>query len=433
MLFGIEVIAGGIIGFSLIPVILASVLATSVTYTLLGNEVSFQSPLFGLSSPIELVFYLLLGILFGILSVIWTRGFYKIEDLFERIKVSRYLRPAIGGFITGALLLLTIYLEHTLAYAGAYKPGEPYYPAIAGFFYSFTDATLAGHVGLLILLSFGFLKALATAFTLGSGGSGGIFAPTLTIGVAFGGSFGLLFAMIFPWAIPAPMSYALVGMAALFAGTARAPLTCIVILMEMTHSYDMILPLMTAVSASYLVASLIEEDSIYMMKLTKRGIHIRQGIHVGALKAIDLEEVMTRKPTVLHPSMTQDEVLKIIDTTQHTKFPVVDDQGKIVGTLIAEDLFHDLPSDAPQPLVREMMTTDFLHLSPGCKMDSVLHAMIERDEGHAVVVDPKHPDRMIGFVTKADVLRAYELAISRLQQQGIEIEDIGTPDIVHVP
>jgi CBS domain-containing protein len=111
---------------------------------------------------------------------------------------------------------------------------------------------------------------------------------------------------------------------------------------------------------------------------------------------------------------------------------VVDDDGRVVGTLIAEDLFHDLSDDAPQPLVQEMMTTDFLQLTPDCKMDSVLHAMMQRDEGHAVVVDPLHPDRMIGFVTKADVLRAYETAILRLQQQGIEIEDIGPPDIVHV-
>jgi predicted transcriptional regulator len=110
----------------------------------------------------------------------------------------------------------------------------------------------------------------------------------------------------------------------------------------------------------------------------------------------------------------------------------VDDFGNVIGILIAEDLFHEPKEDGSEYQVRELMNPDFLHLSPGCTMDSALQAMIKRDEGHAVIVDPKDPHRMIGFVTKADVLKAYEIAIFRLQISGIEVEDISPAEIIDV-
>ncbi|NHJ12319.1 MAG: chloride channel protein [Candidatus Thorarchaeota archaeon] len=431
MIFGIEVIAGGIVGFSIIPVILSCVVATAISLSILGAEVSFQAPLFSMGTPLELVFYLILGLLFGIGSVLWTRGFYKVEDALDKLPVSKYLLPGIGGLLTGVLLLLTIYLENALGYSGLFRPGEPYFPAIVGLGYAFTDAILIGTVTLGALLAFGFLKALATSFTLGSGGSGGVFAPTLTIGAAFGGALGLVFSVLFPWAVAQPMAFALVGMAALFAGTARAPITCIVILMEMTNDYSLILPLMISVSASFLIASLLDDESIYTLKLARRGITIRQGAHIGALKAIGVEEVMTTSPTILRPSMSRQDVLNIIDKTQHTKYPVVDINGNVVGTLIAEDLHHDVEG-IPEPTVEDLMNSNFLHLAPICTMDSVLSAMMKRGEGHAVIVNPDEPTKMLGFVTKADVLRAYELAIFRLQQQGYDIEEIGPADVIDV-
>ncbi len=431
-LFGIEIVAGGIIGFSIIPVILSSVIATSVSISLLGSEVSFTAPQFFLSNPVELIFYLILGLLLGLASVVWNRGFYKIEDLFEHLPTSKYLLPVIGGLLTGALLVLTLYLESAFQYSGAFQDGDLPFPAIGSINYAFTDAILFGTVGLLTLGIFGILKGLATSFTLGSGGSGGVFAPTLTMGAAFGGAFGLICSILFPWAVPYPMAFALVGMAALFAGSARAPITCIVILMEMTRDYSMILPLMIAVSSSFLISSMLDDESIYTLKLSRKGIHILQGTHIGVLKTIPISEIMTTHPTVLKPEMTQDEVIQIIDHTHHTKFPVVDAEDNIVGTLITEDLFKDLDPEGPQPVVGVLMNRNFLHLSPGCKMDSALHAMMEQDEGHAVIVDPINPNKMIGFVTKADVLRAYELAIFRLQQQGHEIEPISPADIVDV-
>ncbi|MGY5874613.1 MAG: chloride channel protein [Candidatus Thorarchaeota archaeon] len=429
-LFGIEVIAGGIAGFSVIPIILSSVVATAVADAILGSQPSFQAPFFSLTNYPELGLYLLLGLLFGLLSVAWTRGFYRIEDVIEKIKIPNYVLPVIGGLIVGVIGFMVISLEDSVGYVGLFRPGEPYQPAIMGVGYAFIDATLVGNVTLVILFLFGFLKAVSTSITLGSGGSGGVFAPTLFIGAALGGGFGILLANVIPGLASQPMAYALVGMAALFAGSGRAPITCIVMVMEMTGDYSMILPLMIAVSTSYLVASSIEEDSIYTLKLSRRGVKIRRSLYIGALKEIEVEQIMTTNPTSLSPEMSITEVLKVVDDTHHTKFPVVDENMVVHGTLVTEDLFSGPEGGCQDCLVRDFMDTDFLTVIPSSSMDSVLHEMLERDEGHAVVVDAENCEKMIGFITKADVLRAYRLAIFRLREEGEDVQEIDPLDMV---
>jgi len=367
-----------------------------------------------------------------------------MEDVFDKIRTSKYLLPAIGGALVGVVAIFTIFLESMFGYVGAFGEtsllgtGEPYNPAIMGVGYAFIDAVLRGDVmalgagaAIILLIAFAILKVIATCLTLGSGGSGGVFAPTLFMGAGFGGALGIVFSAILPFAVPQPMAFALVGMAALFAGSGRAPITCIVIIMEMTNDYRMILPLMIAVSASYLVSSFLEKESIYTLKLVRRGVNIRRGTHISALKEINVTEIMTKEPTVLTPDMTTTEVFEIIDRTHHTKFPVVED-NKVVGILIAEDLFQNQKEVERENKVRDLMNPDFLHLSPTCTMDSVLHAMMDRDEGHAVVSNPERPERMLGYVTKADVLKAYDIAIIRLQKAGVDIEDTAPVEILDV-
>ncbi len=423
-LFGVEILAGGVLGFSIIPVILSSVVATSVVRVLLGSNVSFHSPEFLLVTYPELVLYLILGLLIGVLSVLWIRGYYVIEGAFEKIRTTPYVLPAIGGIMTGLLAFLAIWVADATSYSGVYSATDLRYPPIMAMEYPFVDAVLVGEVSIVALLVFGVLKLFTTSFTLGSGGSGGVFAPTLFMGAAFGGAFGLLAEAWFPWAVFDPMAYALVGMAALFAGSGRAPITCIVIIMEMTLDYSMILPLMIAVSISYFVSQGIEEDSIYTLKLSRRGAKIGKGFYIGALKAVTISEIMTKSPTTLSPDMTVDQVYDIMMTTTHTKFPVIDENGIALGCLVVEDIKKQRREDGTPYLVRDLMRRSFLRLDPDCTVDSVLHTMIERDEGHAVVTNCDNHCVMIGFVTKTDVLRAYEIAILNLRKNGTEIEEI---------
>ena len=133
---------------------------------------------------------------------------------------------------------------------------------------------------------------------------------------------------------------------------------------------------------------------------------------------------MTKFPTVLYPTMTIPEVYVIMTETNHTKFPVVDQSGHALGCLVVEDIKKQRKEDGTPFLVSDLMKTSYLKLDPECTVDSVLHAMMERDEGHAIVVDPQDLSMMIGFVSKTDVLRAYEVAILNLRNEGADIEDI---------
>ena len=444
-LFGIEIIAGGVIGFSILPIILSCVIATSVsrytTQLILGEatNLTFTTPSFQMSNPMELILFLLLGVILGLVSVIWTRGFYSIQGAFEKLRVNKYFVPAIGGLFTGILGVIVVFLEQSFHYSGTFVD-QPYLPAIMGDEYPFINAVLVspdimtGGLALLgVLFLFGTIKMFSTGATLGSGGSGGVFAPTLFIGAGLGGALGWVFEYFAPSVVPpsTAMIFALVGMAALFGGACRAPVTGIIIVAEMSGDYLLTLPLMIAVSSAYLVSSFYEKESIYSMALARKGVHINMGTHIGALKSILVKEIMTKKPTTLKPEMRTSEVFKIIDTTHHTKFPVIDDENKVIGILIAEEMFQSPTNEkGEENCVRDLMNRDFLHLSPECTMEGALHEMMQRDEGHAVVVDPANPHVMIGYITKADVLKAYEIAILKLQQSGMEIDDITPAEII---
>ncbi len=418
-LFGVEVLVGELSGVSVIPVILASVIGVAIVNGFFGADAaSLSAPSLSLSSYPELIFYFIMGLIFGVVSKVWVKILYLSEDFFMHLRGSDYFKPAMGGLMLGLLAAWVVVLEGIFGYSGIFTTNSAYVPAIMGSGYAFINAALIGSVSFLALITFGFLKMFATAFSIGSGGSGGVFAPTLFMGAGIGGALGIVFNIIAPDMAPHPMAYALVGMAAMFAGAAHVPVTCIVMTMEMTGDYNLILPLMIAVSSSYMLAVTIMPESIYTEKLRLRGINLKRGLYVDALRSITARQIMTRNPVTLSPDMTADEALRVLNKTHHTKFPVVDSDGNIVGTVIAEDLEKRYDSEGNPLKVRNLMMTDFLVVGLDTTMDEVLHMMMERLEGHAVILDPANPKKMLGFLTKTDVFRAYESAIASLRLQG---------------
>ena len=424
-LFGIEVLVGELTAISVVPVILASVIGVAVANGLFGEEAgSFVAPQLALGSYTELIFYFIMGLLFGIISKLWVKILYYTESFFQRLQTSEYFKPVIGGALLGLLSAWVIVLESIFNYQGVFTGISPYVPAVMGSGYGFINAALLGTVPLLALVTFGFLKMLATAFSIGSGGSGGVFAPTLFMGAGLGGALGILFNTFAPDIAPHPTAYALVGMAAMFAGAAHVPVTCIIMTMEMTGDYALILPLMISVSSSYLVGQAVMTESIYTEKLRLRGINVRKGLYIDALRSVKAKQIMTRNPATLSPDMTAEEALHMLTLTHHTKFPVVDSEGRIVGTVIAEVLEKRCDEEGCDYKVRDLMDKNFLVVSMETTMDEVLHRMMEKNEGHAVVLDPEDPTRMIGFLTKTDVFRAYEWAIAMLRLDGSMRESI---------
>ncbi|TXT55443.1 MAG: H(+)/Cl(-) exchange transporter ClcA [Candidatus Thorarchaeota archaeon] len=422
-LFGIEILVGELTAVSIVPVILASVIGVAIAVGVFGTETaSFIAPEFILTNYTELVLFFAMGLVFGFLSKYWVKIFYWFSEAFEKLRISEYSKPALGGLLTGIIAAMVIILEGIFGYQGAFTSVNPYVPAIMGSGYGFINATLLGTVSIAAMITFGLIKMLTTSLTVGSGGGGGVFAPTLFIGAGIGGAFGYCFEYLFPEIVPFPMAFALVGMAAMFSGTAHVPVTCIVMTMEMTGDYGMILPLMIAVSSSYIISSAINPDSIYTEKLRRKGVNLKQGLYLDALRIVSVQQVMTKNPVTLRPDMLASDALDMIYETRHTKFPVVLDE-KILGTVIAETLekcWHDKEETL---MVWELMNPDFLIVYPQTPIDKVLRYMMERDEGHAVVVDPDDESIMIGFLTKTDVLRAYESAMTELRMAG-KVSDI---------
>ena len=259
MLFGLEVLYRGIEPLNAVPVALASVMGAAVVTAYYGPKPSFIAPpTLTFSNPVELVFYLLLGLIFGVISVVWVKTFYAVESLFERLKIYDGYKQAIGGLATGIIGMFLI----------------PY--GVMGVGYEGINMVLAGKLGLTLLLVLGIAKMVATSFTIGSGNSGGVFAPSLYMGAMFGGALGLLFDMIFPNVITEPFTYSLAGMAALFAGAAQAPLSMIIMIPEMSNDYSLLPPIMASSVTSFAIAHLLlRGSSIYTLKLERRGVRIR--------------------------------------------------------------------------------------------------------------------------------------------------------------
>ena len=252
--FGLEVILReyGTRYFS--SVVLSAVTATVISRTFLGSSPAFVTPPYELLSSYDIIFYFVLGLLAAIVGWLFIKVLYKCEDLFDAINMPSYLKPALGGLLLGLIGL--------------------YFPQIFGVGYPSIEKTLNGQLGPFLVFGLIGLKIIATSLTLGSGGSGGVFAPSLFIGAMLGSSFGSFLHLLFPGISVSPGAFALVGMAAVFAGAAQAPISAILILFEMTGDYKIMLPLMIACVISTLVVKWISSDSIYTMKLSRRGIDI---------------------------------------------------------------------------------------------------------------------------------------------------------------
>ena len=262
-IFAIEVILGRLHSVYFGAVVISSVTASVIAQVIEGDARAFIVPEYSLVSPWELLFYALLGILAAIGAIGFTRLLYYSEDQWEKIPVPEYIKPAIGGIILGVIGILTFKVDG--------------FPRVSGVGYDSITAILFGELTLRVALLLFIIKIIATVTTLGSGGSGGVFAPSLFMEAMLGGGFGHIVNQFFP-EISAPAgAYALVGMAAFFSGAARAPVTAILILFEMTGDYDIILPLMLTTVISTFFSQIISRETIYTLKLSRRGSILSKG------------------------------------------------------------------------------------------------------------------------------------------------------------
>jgi CIC family chloride channel protein len=392
-MFALEVILGdfGLATFS--PIVISSVVATAVSRYFLGDTPAFIVPAYHLVSAWELPLYGVLGLFCAVAAVSFTRALYLTEDIFDRFRFPEYLKAVLGGMILGGMALI--------------------FPHILGVGYPAIDLSLSQRLSWWLMLLLVFCKVLATSITIGSGGSGGIFAPSLFLGAMAGGFFGIMVHHIFPQVTASPGAYSIVGMAGVVSGTTHGPLTAILILFEMTGDYKIILPLMIACITGTVASRRILRESIYTLKLTRRGVNLRAGKEVNVLKSIPVREVMNPEAETIPENLSLGKVAEKISKSKFNSFPVVDEAGKLTGVLSFLD-YRDVVFDVylkDLVVAKELATPEVVTVSVDDNLYNALEKISAKDFSILPVVSPQDPSKLLGILTRRDIYGAYSKAI----------------------
>ncbi len=401
VLFALEVILGEFEMGNFGIVVIAAVTASIVSHTYLGSAPAFHVPAYGLNAPVEIVFYAGLGLLSALLALLFIKMLYGLEDLFDNWKKApEWVKPAIGMLLTAGVGV--------------------FFPQVLGPGLHFIGEVIAANVPLAVgtLLLLALLKLVATSFTLGAGNSGGVFAPALFSGAALGGALGLVLQSLLPGLSINPGAYALVGMAATFAGAARAPMTAILIVFEMSNDYRLILPLMFATVISTFIAQILMPESIYTLKLARRGIVLRQGREVDVMESVTVAEAMDPHPETVPEDMPITLLGRAFEEAHVHGFPVVDAQGRLVGIVSLSDYQRALRQpDGEKKRVRDIMTREVVVAYPDETLWQVMRKMGLRDVSRLPVVDRDDPQRLLGIIRRRDIISAYNVALARREEE----------------
>ncbi len=388
VLFGLEIIPRDKKARSILPLIISSVVGTSIGELILNSSSIFDFPdtltIQPEHIPTHLLLFLLIGIFTGILSVLWIKGFYEIEDIFEKIPINPILIPAIGGLLVGLI--------------------ELFMPEVNGLTYAPINQAFSGKVLLEAAIFLILGKFIATSFSIGSGGSGGIFAPTLFMGAMAGSAFGSIIYYFGYRGLPIEF-FALLAMAGLFAAATRAPLTAIIMTSEMVGDFQLFLPLMFVVITAWIVSKSLLESDIYVIKLIRRGVNFDN--ESDLLDEITAGEIMARNPVTVSPKDRLEDVMRLMRETGHTGFPVVDGED-LVGVITEHDINIALDNlDMKDWIVNNVCSKKLIMTYDNCPLSIAFLKMDEKHVNRLPVVDRKGSRKLVGWITRSDVMRAY--------------------------
>ena len=371
---------------SFIPVAMAAAVATGVRIHFAGWAPLFPTPAFRLTSMNELWLFAIMGILMGVIGIAMIRALAWLEDFFDHLPIKRALiwSPAIGALLLGII--------------------GYFYPQIFGTGYDTIRDMLNDRLPPSKLIGISVAKFVALVVSLGSGTTGGVFAPSLIVGGGFGAVFALGCRHIFPHVISDPAFYALVAMAACFAGIARAPFTSIVFLFEVSHNPNSLLPLIVCVMVSDGFVRLFSKDSIMTGKLVKRGLIVLQDYSVPVLMRARIDQIMQKQFNVLQADDELHSVLTRITPGHLGLIPVVEKDGSLVGIVEAHDLLKVEPPDHHFKM-RELARQDYVLAYPNEAVDQVNRDMLLKNNENIVVVEAHGSRKPIGIARANDLLQ----------------------------
>ena len=399
-IFALEVILGRFTSRYFGAVVISSVSASIVSRIFLSDRPAFAVPAYPLNHLGELPIYVVLGGLAAIVAVLFIRVLYFAEEKFDRWQAPQAVKSALGMLLTALVALLL--------------PGRE----VLGPGLHFIGEVIADNITLSLAMmgALLLLKLIATSFTLGSGNSGGVFAPALFMGAALGGIVGTVANNLWPDVAANPGAYAIVGMAAVFAGAARAPITAILIVFEMSNDYKLILPLMLATVLSTILADALFAESIYTFKLKLKGISLQGGRDVDVLQGVSVGEVMSRDLNTVSTSTTLTELSDIFARTHSHGLLILDPQGKLWGLVTITDLDRAVDEGLPRSTkVTEIGTPreKLMVAYPDETLAEALARMGVRGFGRLPVVSREDPNRVVGLIRREDIIRAYNMALAR--------------------
>ncbi|MBE0521633.1 MAG: chloride channel protein [Candidatus Methanoperedenaceae archaeon] len=381
----------------LVPAFISSTIAYSIFSSFFGWGHIFSMPSFSFTHPSELIFYGILGILCAATAILFVVIFYGLRNKFFRpLKIKPHFKPAIGGLFVGIIAI--------------------FFPQVLGTGYGWVQIAMNGDLVTLsvaLMMVLVLIKIIATSFTITSGGSGGVFAPSLVIGGMVGGAFGQIMNSIFPNTITQPGSYVLVGMGALLAGIAKVPIAAIVMVSEMAGNYNLLAPLMVASTLSYLLSG---KWTIYEKQAESRATSPahRREMTVDILERALVKDAMNTNVVTILPSLTAKSVLDLIHKYGYTGFPVVNENKELVGIMTFEDAEHVPVKERESTVVETVMTKQLIVTTPEESLEKALGRLLDRKIGRLPVVDSKDQKKLIGLVTKYDIIRTHaKLSSSR--------------------
>jgi CIC family chloride channel protein len=387
---------------AIIPSIFSSIVAYTVFTLYNGWGTIFHIPtLVPIVTPSEILVYAVFGGLCSIVGFVYISFFYGLRDrFFKPLGISRFLKPAMGGLLIGGLAFFV--------------------PQVLGGGYDWIQSAIDGNLTTSLMLGLAFAKIAATSFTISSGGSGGVFAPSLFIGAMLGGFYGNLCSKLFPYLVIDQTAFVLVGMGGFFAGVAKVPIASLILVAEMTGGYSLIVPLLIVSTISYL---LLGEFSLYEKQVSTR---VDSPAHLGDFATNILEYIPVknalppdRKVKMISEEMRLDRIIDLIADSTQMDFPVVDRQMRLKGILSLTDVRKVMLDRKMHRLVvaKDIATAEVLTVTPEDSLHTALKKMTSADIRELPVVSREDPRKVISMLSRKDLIRTYHDEIEKTNRE----------------
>lgn len=382
---------------SFAALVIASAMATVVTRGWFGETSVFTIPHYSVVNHfVEIPLYALLAALVGLAAVLFIRVFYTVRDRYRAIDLHPQLKP-----LTGALLIGLIGI---------------FFPQVMGDGYDYMEEILHGKGIAWVMLALVLLKILATSITLGSGGAGGVFAPSLFIGAVLGGAFGSLVHKLLPGLTAGSGAYATVGIGAFLAAATHAPMTAIFLLFEMTGNYQIIIPIMVSSIIGTVVASKFCEDSIDTVDFSREGINIHEGRETVILKSLKVGAAISDEVDYISENANISELLKIFSIGRGFYFPVIDGSGKMTGIVSLQDVKNILHREEKERIaykVGGICNRNVIMLTPDDSLFAAMQLFDIKGIDEIPVVESLSERWVVGMLKRSDALDLYKREVLR--------------------